>query len=123
MSCAKNIARPESAPPCKYPLQGEEKLCGAWADCARVVDGVMLAVCGRHAGDVDTQRNPGHHPTAPFRPTPEEHEEEQRMHRAAWNAEQMKLPLHKRRTLDQAVAEEEADMGGKLRRASRKGRL
>lgn len=83
----------------------------------------MLAVCGRHAAEVDAQRNPRRHCTDPFRPTKEEHEEEERMRRAAWDAEQMKLPLRKRRTLDQAVDEEEEQMGGKLRRASRKGVL
>jgi hypothetical protein len=125
MSCSIRLPG-EPLPPCQHPAPNEAdpaKLCGAWAECARVVDGAMLKVCVRHAGDVDAQRNPRHHHTDPLRPTPEEREEERRMQNARWDAEQAKLPPHKRRTMEQADADDEADMGRKLRRASRKGVL
>ena len=109
---------------CQRPLEGEEKPCGALAWLARSVDGTMHKVCLKHAVEIEEQREPDKGPTDPLRPTPEEREEEERMFSARWDADQMKLRPGKRRTLDQAVAEEEADMGRAIQRtarASRKG--
>jgi len=55
--------------------------------------------------------------------TPEQAARHDVIARAKWDAEQAKLPPHKRRTLEQAAADEEAHMGRRLRGAARKGDL
>ena len=55
--------------------------------------------------------------------TPEQMARHDAIVRAKWDAEQAKLPPHKRRTLEQAEADEEAHMGRKLRRAAKRGDL
>jgi hypothetical protein len=123
MNCRTTILPTEPAPLCRFPLADEEKLCSSPAECARIVDGAMLTCCVRHAVEIEPQRNPRRHITDPLRPNQEEREEEERMQRAAWDASQAVLPPHKRRTLEQADADDEADMGRGLRRASWKGGL
>ena len=54
-------------------------------------------------------------------PTPEEMAKHDVDAKARWEAEQARLPLHQRRTLEQAEADEEAEMGRKLRRSRKQG--
>ena len=123
MSCPKNIAPSEPLARCQHPSKEEGKLCGFMAGRARVHNGAMLTVCMTHAVEIEQRREPGKSGLAPLNPTTEELEEEERMARAQWDAERAKLPPRKPRTPDQMMAEEEADMGRKLRRAARKGVL
>jgi hypothetical protein len=99
------------------------KLCGNAAHHARVHDGAMLTVCQTHAAQIERRREPGRRPFAPLDPTKEEREEEGRLAQVKLDAERAARPPRKPRTLDQTMADEEADMGRKMRRASRKGVL
>ena len=123
MSCRKTILPTEPLARCQYPSKDSGKLCGFMARRARVHNGAMLTVCMTHAAEIEQRREPGKSALAPLNPTKEEHEEEERLAQARWDAERAKRPPRKPRTLDQMMADEEADMGRKLRRASRKGAL
>ncbi|MFT3768512.1 MAG: hypothetical protein QM820_23955 [Minicystis sp.] len=94
--------------------KGRAKLCTTPGATTRTVEGVSLTYCWRHADEIDVKAKPGPEPTPP---APAD-DGESRI-RARWEAEQAKLPPHKRRTWEQACADEEQDMGRKLR-ASRK---
>jgi hypothetical protein len=55
--------------------------------------------------------------------TPEQMARYDVIERAKWEADQAKLPRHKRRTLEQAEADEEQHMGRALRGAAKRGDL
>ncbi|MFT3768507.1 MAG: hypothetical protein QM820_23925 [Minicystis sp.] len=104
---------------CGHPVldaQKRAKICGKPATAERTYEGIEWALCAAHAASFDTT---GDMMATPELPTVSE-ETASRI-RAKWEAEQAKLPPHKRRTWEQACDDEEQDMGRKLRRSRRKG--
>lgn len=96
--------------------KGRAKLCDVPGKVSRTVEGVALTYCYKHADEIDAKQS-----AAPAPSPPTDHDAIDAAARAKWDAKQAKLPPHERRTWEQGLADEEADMGRKLRAARKHG--
>jgi hypothetical protein len=109
-------------PGCNMPVldsQRRAKLCGARATTTRKLDGIDFSACADCAAAVDASAAKGEAYTGRSL-APDDLDAKLK---AKWDAEQAKLPPHKRRTWEQALDDDERRHGRALRRARKRGDL